>query len=85
MEWLCRAQDVVPGGGVSMGWFLKEGWRPPYPETTGYIIPTFLEYAALTDNAVFTERAVRMGTWELSVAFGRNSRPSGQPRISVGF
>ncbi len=52
MAWLCRAQDAaaaasgIDRGGVSAGYYLASGWLPPYPETTGYIIETFLQYAA---------------------------------------
>jgi hypothetical protein len=67
MEWLCRAHDVTGCGGVSSGWSLREGWLHPYPETTGYIIGTFLNMAAVAGNDVFLERAVRMGAWELSI------------------
>ena len=46
IDWLCRAQDVRDGkddqGGVSAGWSFEDGWLPGYPETTGYIIETFL-------------------------------------------
>ena len=31
----------------------------PYPETTGYIIPTFINYYKLTKNQEFLERAIR--------------------------
>ncbi len=48
MAWLCRAQDVSGCGGVSAGYYLASGWLPPYPETTGYIIETFLRYGAGT-------------------------------------
>ena len=49
LEWLCLAQDVCKGradaGGVSAGWSFEDGWLPGYPETTGYIIETFIEAA----------------------------------------
>ncbi len=48
MAWLGRAQDASGCGGVSAGYYLASGWLPPYPETTGYIIETFLRYAAGT-------------------------------------
>ena len=48
MAWLCRAQDISGCGGVSAGYYLASGWLPPYPETTGYIIETFLRYGAGT-------------------------------------
>jgi hypothetical protein len=49
MSWLCRAQDAGGDGGVSRSYALRHmrahgrrGWLASYPETTGYIIPTFL-------------------------------------------
>lgn len=74
MEWLCRAQDACDGGGVSRSYSLRylkshgrAGWLAAYPETTGYIIPTFFDYAALTGDAGYRERAVRMAEWEVKV------------------
>lgn len=67
MRWLCNAQDAYAPGGVSIDYSLIHGWRPGYPETTGYIIPTFINYAALTGDREYTERAVRMADWELSI------------------
>src|SRR5947208_15813295 len=49
LDWLCLAQDVLDGksdaGGVSAGWSFEDGWLPGYPETTGYIIETFIDAA----------------------------------------
>jgi len=68
MAWLCRAQDASGNGGVSKSYIAGKGWHHPYPETTGYIIPTFLDYAARgTGREDFVKRAVRMGEWELSI------------------
>lgn len=69
MDWLRRAQDVSGTGGVagSYSFSYSGGWMPPYPETTGYIIPTFIEYARLTGERDFFDRAVRMGEWEMSI------------------
>ena len=48
MAWLCRAQDASHDFGVARAFSLVyqpffggRGWQPSYPETTGYIIPTF--------------------------------------------
>ena len=57
-----------------------KGWQPSYPETTGYIIPTFLKCASLTRRHEITERALRTAEWELSFqnADGSfNGRPLG--------
>ena len=71
IEWLCRAQDVRNGesdaGGVSAGWSFEDGWLPSYPETTGYIIETFLAAADVLKQPELIERAGRMIDWELSI------------------
>jgi len=67
MQWLCRAQDACPPGGVSIDYSLVWGWRPGYPETTGYIIPTFVQYAAVSKRPEYLDRAIRMADWELSI------------------
>ena len=71
IAWLCRAQDVRDGlpdaGGVSAGWSFEDGWLPGYPETTGYIIETFLAAAKMLDHPELIQRAQRMIDWELSL------------------
>lgn len=66
-DWLCRAQDAVGGRGVSWGYDLLRGWRPAYPETTGYLIPTFYDLSQLLDRPELAERAARMADWECDV------------------
>jgi hypothetical protein len=76
--WLCAAQDATPDGGVA-GWYsLVRGWSPSYPETTGYIIPTFLTYARVMQRPDARERAIRMADWEVDVQL-----PSGAVRSGV--
>ena len=68
INWICRAQDATPDDGVSYGYFPgRGGWRPSYPETTGYIIPTLVDFANRFNNDEARARAVRMGEWETSV------------------
>lgn len=71
IDWLCRAQDVRDGqfdaGGVSAGWSFEDGWLPSYPETTGYIIETFLAAARELVRPDLVRRAQRMIDWELSL------------------
>lgn len=80
MRWLCRAQDASQEGGVAGAYTLASGWLPPYPETTGYIIETFLSYADWTGDAGFAERALRMGDWEIGIQL-----ESGAVRGGVGI
>jgi len=71
MDWLCRAQDVrnnqADAGGVAAGWSFEDGWLPSYPETTGYIIETFIAAAKSLDRPELIARAQKMIDWELSL------------------
>ena len=67
MEWICRAHEQCGGKGVSLGFSLLRGWFPPYPETTGYIIPTLFDYAKLTGKDEYRNRAIRMADWEIEI------------------
>ena len=63
--WLCRAQDASADGGVSYGYSLR-GWRPSYPETSGYIATTFFRLAQ-NRNPVYAERAHRILRWLITI------------------
>lgn len=70
LDWLARAQDMsaTADGGVARDFSLIRGWAPSYPETTGYIAPTFLSVAA-SHGQVFRMRARRMLDWLVSIQF----------------
>jgi hypothetical protein len=71
IEWLCRAQDVrdscADRGGVAAGWSFEDGWLPSYPETSGYIVETFLAAARTLGRPELIGRAGRIIDWELSI------------------
>lgn len=78
LGWLCQAQDAVEEGGVSAVFRLGGGWDVPYPETSGYIIPTFLACQDYLEDDRLLDRARRIGDWEISiqsVSGGIRSRP----------
>ncbi|MFA5811623.1 MAG: hypothetical protein WC956_04760 [bacterium] len=77
MEWLCRAQDITIDGGVSAGYSILHGWQPSHRETTGYIIPTFFDYARYSGDRSYSDRALRMAGWELSVQLKNGAIPYG--------
>ena len=91
IDWLCRAQDVRNGqsdaGGVSAGWSFEDGWLPSYPETSGYIVETFLAAAKMLERPDLSRRANRILDWELSLqqrdgAFpGHFGEPGSEPVI----
>jgi uncharacterized protein YyaL (SSP411 family) len=67
MNWLKNAHDASGGRGVSGGYSVIDGWLAPYPETTGYIIPTFYDYAELSGEDEWRKRAEAMADWEIEV------------------
>ena len=69
MDWLERSHNVTNGQGSSKGYSLLFRWLPAYPETTGYLIPTFFDYALFTGNARFAEQAYQMSDWLVRVQF----------------
>ena len=74
INWLKRAQDATLDNGVSRGfsvawhpYFNKKGWQNSYPETTGYIIPTFFDCADYFNDRELFNRAFEMAKWEIEV------------------
>jgi hypothetical protein len=68
IDWLKMAQDATPDDGVSQTFLVKyRHWANSYPETTGYIIPTFYDYAALSGDGEARDRARRMADWECEI------------------
>ena len=91
MNWLGRAQDLsrTPDGGVSRDFSLIQGWNTSYPETTGYIIPTFLQVARLRGDDNLAVRARRMLDWFREIQFPEGGFQGGRidstPRVPVTF
>ncbi len=79
--WLCRAQDVRPGGGVAAGWSFTDSWLPDYPETSGYIVETFIAASDVLAQPQLRERASRVLDWELGLQNADGSFPGhfGEP------
>lgn len=67
MDWLCYAQDANHDGGVALSYDFRKGWKASYPETTGYIIPTFFDYYHFSGCKEYLERAISMSDWLPSI------------------
>lgn len=77
MSWLCAAQDANPDGGVSGFYDMGSGeWSPSYPETTGYIIPTFFDYASFRGETAYHQRALGMAEWLLTLQLDNGAFPA---------
>jgi hypothetical protein len=79
--WLLRAQNATNDDGVSQGYFpLSEqnGWKPSYPETTGYIITSLLNYAREYEREDIARAALRMADWEIDVQMSNGAVQGGK-------
>lgn len=84
VAWLRRAQDATPDRGVSHSYLTGKGWMPSYPETTGYIIPTFINCSRLLGEQDLMGRALEMAEWELGLQLENGAIPgliSGEPVV----
>lgn len=87
LAWLVRSIDPQSGGSranYSMLFNGLKGWSGPYPETTGYIIPTFLNAARDFDEfRPLHARALKMGEWLLSIQFSDGAFPGNIYKANV--
>jgi hypothetical protein len=67
MSWLCRAQDRDGDRGVATAYSFGDGWMASYPETTGYIVETFFDYADYSGDEQYRRRAGEMADWLVSI------------------
>ena len=85
-RWLARAQDAMPDGGVSYGYFpfrAARGWRESYPETSGYIAPTLFDYADVSGEAEYYDRAVRAARFVAGCQMASGAIYGGRVRASI--
>ena len=71
MQWPLRAQGARRDNGVG-SYHLARGWSSSYPETTGYIIPTLVNYGVDKGDARYTDAALKAAGFLLSI-----QKPSG--------
>jgi hypothetical protein len=76
LDWLLHSIEAG-GGGSSAHFSPLRGWSAPYPETTGYIIPTLLEAARTQKDQRYQEAALRAGQWLLSLQCPDGAWPGG--------
>jgi hypothetical protein len=91
IAWLGRAQDqsITNDGGVARHYSLISGWGPSYPETTGYIVPTFIAVAAARRDEALLQRTRRMLDWLVGIQLPGGGFPGGtiqdKPIVPVTF
>lgn len=86
-DWLCRSIDNGKGGSCAYYAPLR-GWSDPYPETTGYIVPTLLALADCFEEARYRSYAESAGAWLCNIqtadgAWYGGTHPPRNPAPSV--
>ena len=77
-SWLSKAMDVCKEAGVSHSYNVFLGWASAYPETTGYIIPTFLTISKVLKQPEYEKRALILGKWLLTIQDGEGWYQAGK-------
>jgi len=69
IDWLLKSFSVHQDQGSASAFSLIKGWGKSYPETTGYIIPTLLNFAACSDyrSKEIVNICNQSGKWLLSI------------------
>jgi len=66
MNWLVSSFEKNQQGSKALIWAFGK-WAKPYPETTGYIIPTLLDYADFIQSQQHRDYGYRLGEWLLKI------------------
>jgi hypothetical protein len=67
-RWLVRSQERGGGAGGSSAFYMPlRGWAPPYPETTGYIVPTLWRASDAFAEPALARAAEGMAAWLLTL------------------
>ena len=80
-EWLMRSVAVCDGKG-SAAYYSRlyhplRGWDHAYPETTGYIIPTLIDYSKFSGSGKYSDAAIDLAHWVLSLQDADGALPGG--------
>jgi uncharacterized protein YyaL (SSP411 family) len=81
VRWLVAAQNATPDRGVSYGYFPvspAKGWDISYPETTGYIMTSLIDFARLTGQVELVDRAYHMAQWEADIQMSSGAVQGGK-------
>ena len=77
LDWLRHSIDAHQGRGSAAWHHPLRGWAPPYPETTGYLIPTLLDWATLSGENDLADRARHCADWLLDIQLPEGAFPGG--------
>lgn len=66
VDWIRRSIKHGGGGSAAYSSYYR-GWSRPYPETSGYIIPTLLDAANHLNDKALAADAIKLGNWLLDL------------------
>ncbi|MBA3900427.1 MAG: glycoside hydrolase family 127 protein [Bacteroidetes bacterium] len=66
VNWLLLSQKNMKDNGIG-SYHLVNGWSSSYPETTGYIIPTLIEFSKKYNQPSIAQHAIDAANWLLEV------------------
>lgn len=66
VNWLLTAQHATPDHGMG-SYHMINKWSSSYPETSGYIIPTLLQYASANKDDNIRDAAIRAADWLMEI------------------
>ncbi|MFW6009148.1 MAG: hypothetical protein ACOCP8_07785 [archaeon] len=78
INWLIYGFEKTNNKGIPIAFIPKFGekWGAPYPETTGYIIPTLIKASEHLNNGNnLLNHAEKMGKWLISLQYSNGSFP----------
>ena len=75
LAWLRRSMEATGGQGSSHSWSPLFGWAKAYPETTGYLIETLLDYAELDKDESLRDLAYQCANWLVSIQLPNGAFP----------
>jgi hypothetical protein len=82
-------QSIARGKGGSCAHYSPlMGWSKPYPETTGYLIPTLIRLSKFLNEKKYSDSALSIGQWLLDIQSNDGSwhgglHPNNSPEGSV--
>jgi uncharacterized protein YyaL (SSP411 family) len=89
-DWVLRSHEACGRTGsagyyTSISWLNGfRRWSVPYPETTGYIIPSLIACSRLINEPKYAETAINMADWLLTLQANDGWLPGGYFKGSIG-
>ncbi len=67
IDWLLSSQKAMKTSKGIGSYHLITGWTSPYPETTGYLIPTLIDYGIKYNHNESIQAAIEAADWLITI------------------